>query len=395
MSSMVDMAKIVRELRDAHPAAVPVAISRAASELGATDVVAYLADFAHEVLEPIRDSARHAELPHPEAVAGTLAGRAFIQRCAVTAQRPDGVRVWVPIIEGSDSTGVLALTLPAEDERVKICEDVGVLSGYLIATQSRVTDIYNLHRRRKELSLAASMQWDLLPPLGVRTPEVECHGMVEPAYEVGGDCFDFSLNETELDLAVFDSMGHGAQSAMLAALAVGAYRHARREGRSLLEIHQEIDAAIGEQFDGEAFVTGVIARLDVRSGRLSWLNAGHPLPLLFRHGHWIGHLHTEEPALPWGLGAREAVELGEEGLEPGDTVVLYTDGVVDRARTLDTTFSVERLADLTGRYCSEGLPVSTAVRMLIEAVLEHHGRQLRDDATLFMTRWHKRHDPLG
>ena len=107
--------------------------------------------------------------------------------------RDDGVRVWTPLLEGSDRTGVVAVTLPElDDDRLRACEELGLLAGYLIAAQARCTDVYNLHRRRHAMSLAASMQWDLLPPLVLRTDTVSVAGIVEPAYDVGGDCFDYA-----------------------------------------------------------------------------------------------------------------------------------------------------------------------------------------------------------
>ena len=156
---------------------------------------------------------------------------------------PEGIRLWVPIFEGSDRSGVLAVTLPDEDpERIRACEALGVLAGYLLTVNGRVSDLFNLHRRRKAMTLAASLQWDLLPPLVFKSPPVTVAGILEPAYEVGGDCFDYSINWPVLDIALMDSMGHGLNSAILASLALGCYRHDRRHGKSLMAMHQELES---------------------------------------------------------------------------------------------------------------------------------------------------------
>ena len=63
------------------------------------------------------------------------------------------------------------------------------------------------------MSLAASMQWDLLPPLVMQAGSVSIAGLIEPAYDVGGDCFDYSLNGPVFDFAIMDAMGHGVSSA--------------------------------------------------------------------------------------------------------------------------------------------------------------------------------------
>jgi hypothetical protein len=375
-----------RAIQTAEPSDVSEMMVAAATSIGATNVAVYLVDFEQRVLEPIGDRLAHAELPHVEEVDTTVAGRAFIDRKAEVATRPDGARVWVPIVEGSDPTGVLALTVPVADEpTVAECEDLGVLCGYLVATNSRITDLYNLHRRRKAMSLPASMQWDLLPPLTLRTRLVVAAGMVEPAYEVGGDCFDYALNGPQFDMAIMDSMGHGIGSAVVAGLAVGCYRHGRREGRPLEHIHQSLDRVVGEQCDGEGYVTGQIARLELDTGTLSIINAGHPQPLLIRGGRVIGELGCP-PDVPWGVGSGDG-RATVVSLEPGDTVLFYSDGVVDGRGKPYRDFGADRLTDLAGRHFSDQLPLGLIVRLLTRAVLEYHDGRLEDDATVFAVNW--------
>ncbi len=386
MTGGTELIGLIRASKWSDPTDVPEMIVAAVADLGAADVIVYVVDFEHEVLEPLPDRSSHAELPHPEDVGTTIAGRAFLQCRPATAERPDGTRVWVPIVEGSNPTGVLALTVPeADDATVATCEDLGILTGYLIAVQSRVTDLYNLHRRRKAMSLAASMQWDLLPPLTLASRRVVASGLLEPAYEVGGDCFDYSLNGPQLDVAVMDSMGHGLHSAMLAGLAVGCYRHDRREGRMLEHIHASLDAVIAAECGGEGFVTGHIGRLNLNTGSLQWVNAGHPPPMLVRHGRVVRSLDGP-PARPWGLGPADA-EVMTSGLEPGDSILFYTDGVTEARGHRQEAFGVSRLADLVGQHASDQLPIGLIVRLLTRAVLDHHGGQLHDDATVLMVNW--------
>jgi serine phosphatase RsbU (regulator of sigma subunit) len=386
MSVGTEFAGLIRAMRRADPADVPDMMVSAAGELGGADVIVYLVDFEQQVLEPLPDHSSHEEVPHSEEVGTTIAGRAFLQRRAATAERQDGTRVWVPIVEGSDPTGVLALTVPEADAAtLTVCEDLGVLAGYLIATQARFTDLYNLHRRRKAMSLAASMQWDLLPPLTLSSRRVIAAGMLEPAYDVGGDCFDYALNGTHLDVAFMDSMGHGLRSAMVAALAVGSYRHDRREGRMLDHIHRNLDTAVAAECEGEGFVTGQIGRLDLTSGTLTWVNAGHPRPMLVRHGKVVGFLDGP-PCLPWGLGPTD-VAIASSSLEPGDSIVFYTDGVIEARGKGDGAFGADRLADLVGQHASDQVPVGLIVRFVTRAVLDHHGGELHDDATVLMVHW--------
>jgi serine phosphatase RsbU (regulator of sigma subunit) len=283
------------------------------------------------------------------------------------------------------------LTIPeATDATIAACEELGLLAGYLIATQARTTDLYNLHRRHRALSLAASMQWDLLPPLVLKTPSVTVAGMLEPAYEVGGDCFDYALNGHVLSIALMDAMGHGVGSALISALAIGSYRHDRREGRSLERTHTIIDEVITQHCPPFTFATGQLAELDIDSGALTWTNAGHPLPLLVREGSVIGELECA-PTLPWGLGSvvehATAPTVANESLQPGDSVLFYTDGTVDAHSPGGDLFGVERLADLVGRHASDQLEPEEIVRRIVRSVLDHKVDELVDDATLLLVRW--------
>jgi serine phosphatase RsbU (regulator of sigma subunit) len=208
--------------------------------------------------------------------------------------------------------------------------------------------------------------------------------MLEPAYEVGGDCFDYALNGSQLDFAFMDAMGHGLHSAILAALAVGCYRHTRREGRTLDYIHQTIDTVIATENHGSAFVTGQAGRLDVETGLLHWTNAGHPLPMLVRHGRVVGELEGR-PTGPWGTNIGTC-EIHQDALEPGDCVLFYTDGITD-GRGGPEGFGTDRLRDLVDRYAFDEVPIALIVRHLVRAVVDHYGGKLRDDATVLMLQW--------
>jgi len=384
----LNLTRILRSNLVAQPDSVPATIESLGGDIGAADVVVYLVDFGQEFLEPLGNYSAHNELPKSEKVASTMAGRAFLTQQVVTAERPDGIRMWTPICEGSDRTGVLALTLPDDaPAKVSAGEDLGIIAGYLIAINARVSDVFNLHRRRQAMTLAASMQWDLLPPIVFRSPAVTLAGLLEPAYEVGGDCFDYAINWPVLDIAVMDSMGHGLNSAILAGLAIGCYRHDRRHGRTMEAMHRELDETIKSQYAGATFVTGQLAQLNVETGRMRWTNAGHPLPLHIRGGRVIGDFALR-PTVPWGLGIRDdGPVVAEESLEPGDGVLFYTDGAIEGRASTGGGVGLERLTDLVGQSASDQLPAEEIVRQVGRAILEHHKSRLDDDATLLLVQW--------
>lgn len=372
---------------DADPASVPQVLRRAAAGLSAADLVVYLADFGQTVLEPIREHFGDPGLVTPEHISTTLAGRCFMDQRVLSTERDDGVRVWAPIVEGSDRTGVLALTVSeAHDEVLAACEELGLFAGYLIAAQARCTDLYNLHRRRRSMSLAASMQWDLLPPLLMRTDSVSIAGLVEPAYDVGGDCFDYALNGPMFDFTIMDAMGHGVRSALVAALAMGSYRHDRREGRALEDIHRNLSSTIDSYYHDSSFSTGVLGQLDLASGLMSWTNAGHPLPLLIRNGRVVKELACP-PTPPWGTIPRDPT-VATESLEPGDSVLLYTDGVSEARTPEGAEFGVDRLTDLINRNASQLLRPQQILQTLLHGIRDHLNGDPRDDATFVLIQWH-------
>jgi serine phosphatase RsbU (regulator of sigma subunit) len=384
----LNLTRILRSNLLAQPDSVPATIESLGGDIGASDVVVYLVDFGQQFLEPLGNYSGHNELPTSEKVASTMAGRAFLTQEVVMAQRPEGVRVWTPIREGSDRTGVLALTLANDDAaRIGAAEDLGMIAGFLIAVNARVSDVFNLHRRRQAMTLAASMQWDLLPPIVFRSPPVTVAGLLEPAYEVGGDCFDYAVNWPVLDIAVMDSMGHGLNSAIMAGLAIGCYRHDRRHGRSIEAMHRELDSTIKSRYDGAAFVTGQLAQLNVQTGQLRWTNAGHPLPLHIRGGQVIGDFECR-PTVPWGLGLRgDGPVVAQESLEPGDGVLFYTDGAIEGRASSGGGLGLERLVDLVGQTASDQLSPEEIVRQVGRAILDHHQSRLDDDATLVLVKW--------
>ncbi|MEO7982141.1 MAG: SpoIIE family protein phosphatase, partial [Sporichthyaceae bacterium] len=275
---MLDVEAVMSDQRNAHPDDVGDLLARAAAQVG-TDVTLYLVDFGQVVLQPVPSFA-DPQVVAEENVTTSLAGRAFTTGTVVTADRPDGVRVWVPVFEQSVRAGVLALTVDVADERtLDECRRLSDLAGLLVAGAAPYTDLMHVRRRGRGMTLAASMQWDLLPPLTLRSSRAVVTGLLEPAYEVAGDAFDYAMNGLRLDVAILDGMGHGIGSTLLSTLAVGSYRHARRDGLDLPAMHAAVDAAVESQYEGDAFVTGILARLRLDTGELAWSCAGHPVPL--------------------------------------------------------------------------------------------------------------------
>jgi serine/threonine protein phosphatase PrpC len=345
----------------------------------ACDPVVYLADYSRQVLLPLAPG-----VP-AEQVAGTLAGRAFTSGEPVTSARDGHVRAWVPVTEQTARVGVLAVSFPdADPGHLAQAELLGTFAGLIVTGMSLVSDTPLIRRRGRSMSLPASMQWDLMPPWSTRVPGVLIAGILEPAYDIAGDAFDFAVDSHTVNFAIFDGMGHGINSTMLTGLVMGAYRHARRDAVPVPGIHIAIDEALASGYGDLSFATGILGSLSTATGRLGWTCAGHPRPLLLRGRKVVAELQCEA-TLPFGLGTG-APAMSSCDLEPGDMVLLYTDGVTE-ARADGELFGLGRLTDLVEREAASEQPPEELLRRLVRELLAYQGSGLRDDATLLLVQW--------
>ena len=329
---------------------------------------------------------------------GTLAGRAFRTLRILSSDREDRPRLYVPLVDGADRLGVLEARLeePADLYDPALREQltwVSSMLGHLIASMGDYGDEVERPRRNRPLSASAELIWQQLPPLTAATDSFLLAGMLEPSYDVGGDAFDYALSERTVSLAIFDAMGHGISAALMAAAALAGYRSVRRDARGVYDQARAIDDVISGTFPGSAFVTGVLADLDLATGRLRFVNAGHPPPLLLREGRVIKEL-TGGNRVPFGLDT-EGLTVAEEKLEPGDWLALYSDGVVE-ARDGDGQWFGERLLrDFLTREMAASQPPAETVRRLTQAVLGHQGGLLQDDATILLAAWRREQPNAG
>jgi sigma-B regulation protein RsbU (phosphoserine phosphatase) len=371
----------------ARPEDLPVLAMRAAALLDAREMVIYLVDYEQLNLVPL--TGPDAPTRKTVGVDGTLAGRAFALTEMYETGNAADHRLWIPLLEGTQRLGVLEVIsdgVPSAQLRAEYRATASLLAE-LLMTRRSYGDAVERTRRRLPMQLAAEIVWNLLPPLTFVASDVAVSAILEPCYDVGGDAFDYAVNGSILHAAVFDAVGHGIDASALTSLTVSAYRNARRCGLDLVDTYRSIDKWVSARQPG-SFVTAVMAELDTSRGVCRKVSAGHPGELLLRDGKLVKAL-TAPTAMPLGLG-----ELGdpvpgveEETLQPGDQLLLYTDGVVE-ARTEDGDFfGLDRLVDFVTRTLADRVSAPETMRRLVHAILAHQHENLQDDATAVLIEW--------
>jgi phosphoserine phosphatase RsbU/P len=328
-------------------------------------------------------------------VDSTLPGRAY-QLGAVLEGHDDGGQVlWVPLVDGVERLGLLRVQRrsdePTEDhpQLVGRCMHLSSTLAHVLASKLQQSDLLATVQRRQPMSVASELLWQQLPPLTVGTDSLALAAVLEPAYDVGGDAFDYAVGATAAQFAIFDSSGHDMSAGLTTSVTLAAARTARREGTDLGGVAEQIDAALTAQFADHRFVTGVLAGLDLVTGRLRYLNAGHPAPVLLRSGRAVRALEGAR-RMPFGRVASfvpQPAEPAEEFLEPGDRLLLHSDGVVEARDERGEEFGIDRLVELAEHAAAAGLPAPETLRRLAHAVRRHRDGELRDDATLLLVEW--------
>ena len=389
--------------------------------LGA-DVTMYLVDHDQRRLVPATAGLAPGSSSHDRPaldIDSTPAGRAFRDTQTQTSDAREQPRLWLPLLDGTERLGVLEVELAATanvDDPVLRgqCRHLTDLLGHLVTTTGARGDALDAARRRRARTPAAELVSQLLPPPSGRTGSFEVSGWLEPADDAGGDAFDYALSHAGASLAVLDATGQGLPAGLLTAAALAAYRSARRGGLGLLGQACSIDQTLRALTPGGAFVTGLLAELDLASGELRYLSAGHPHPLLLRSGTVVSTLVGGRRS-PFGLagpappgdtdpgpgrthdatGAEDPTVtagpapsgVGTQQLQAGDWLLIHTDGVTGARDAQGAVFGEARLIHALERSAAAGLPPQETARQLAHAVLQHRGGALQDDATVLLGCW--------
>jgi serine phosphatase RsbU (regulator of sigma subunit) len=312
---------------------------------------------------------------------GTLYERVLRTQQADVRALDGGACVVVPVTDRGDAIGLLELTLARRPSRAEVSDIASAAHAlaYVVIAARRHTDVFEWGQRSTPFALAAEIQRRLLPAsYTCEAGQFTLAGWLEPASSVGGDTFDYTLDRDSLQISITDAVGHQVSAALLATLLVGSLRNGRRKGLDLGEQAAYANDSLAENAPAGQFVTGQLMRVDLMTGTAAIVNAGHPFPLRLRDGKVEEVDLRIEP--PFGVVPGKAFDVQTFPLQPGDRIVLLTDGMQERnAVNLDVAAALAAGADLHPRE---------VVHELGSAILRATGGDLQDDATMVCLDWY-------
>ncbi|MDT0453179.1 PP2C family protein-serine/threonine phosphatase [Streptomyces hesseae] len=376
--------ELIIEAQTALPVELPDLANRCAAALGLGTALIYLVDLQQQLLIPLDEALE------PLPVDRSSAGWAYRTVTPRVADAGDDMIAWMPLVDGAERLGVLAVrTASLDGVRMRRSRMLAYLFAMLITSKRTYSDWLAARTRTATMRLPTEMLRAFLPSHTIGSSKCVSTAVLEPAYDVAGDAFDHAVVKNILHTMILDSMGHDLASGLTTSVAMAAARNARRGGGDLTDVVDSVDQALA-QWLPDHFCTGVLCRLDSATGTLRWVNCGHPPPLLIRADRVLDGALDSPPQPPIGLVgqlAPAARQVHETTLEPGDSVLLYTDGVVDARDANGAEFGLDRFTDFIIRSTAAGQRPAEVLRLLIHAVLDYQRNQLRDDATILLFEW--------
>ncbi|MDZ4798630.1 MAG: GAF domain-containing SpoIIE family protein phosphatase [Bryobacteraceae bacterium] len=262
----------------------------------------------------------------------------------------------------------------------------------LALQRAELVDSYvQTQKLQQYLKLAHEIQMGMVPrdfPAFPDKPEVDIHAVLDPALDVGGDLYDyFLLDENRLCFIIGDVSDKGIPAALFMAITRTAFKISAMGNSGLVATTLElVNKFLCAGNDSQMFVTVFCGILDLRTGRVEYSDGGHEPPFIIRHKTGVEFVDKKGGM---ALGFMDGIPFptGYLQLNPGDTLVLYTDGVNEALDNDSQLFHVNRM-DTTLRRYVDGVPASTIVRALVDDVAAFVGSAPQsDDLTIVTLRY--------
>ena len=223
-----------------------------------------------------------------------------------------------------------------------------LLLGYIIyrflKNNKRMAQNELEHERlNTELHVAQRIQSEMLPKADIEHENIDIAGMLVAAREVGGDIYDYFVRDEKLFFCIGDASGKGVPSALVMSVTHSLFRAIGARESNPARIMQLINHAVCEGNESSMFVTFFIGVLDLPTGRLHYCNAGHDTPLMITDQV---HKLDVKPNLPLAVMGDWQFERQDIQLEPGNTFMLYTDGLTEAMNAHKHQFGMERVLNI-------------------------------------------------
>ncbi|MFE3598632.1 PP2C family protein-serine/threonine phosphatase [Streptomyces sp. NPDC059096] len=357
-----------------------------ATAYGAASVTLYLADYALTVLRTVDDPL--APAAEGLSLHNTPEGRAFGSQepREQEVRHRDAVDHHLPVTVRGERLGILTVRLPSglsTPETVDDLTQVADLLGHEILVAERDTDLYQRARRASRLTLAAEMQWELLPARACTAREYAIGAQLEPAYAIHGDNFDWAADATELTLAVTNGMGEGIQASLLTNLAVNALRNARRAGIGIADQAALADQALYEQHRGASYVSTLLLRFELATGRVEAVDAGSP-ELWRQRGKTVERVELDAQ-LPLGMFEESDYVAQAFQVLPGDRLLFVSDGVYAAVSPQGEAYGERALARAIS--ATSLLPAAMVPRAVLRELAAYRETESTDDALVLCLDW--------
>jgi len=302
-------------------------------------------------------------------------------------------QIVIPLKQRHDLVGVITLGAKLADtgfksEELTLLSVLGSQVAIAIENAGMHQERIEQERIREEMAVAREIQQALLPIRFPKGPGFEVSAINLPSQEIGGDYFDFirsPISEEEpiekLLLVVGDVSGKGTPAALLMASLQASLRAVYETQSGLSATAERVNSMIFRTTAAEKFVTLFLAEYDVTTRTLTYVNAGHNFPILIRGSG--ERVLLDEGGLLVGVVEQAVYEEGQIGIEPGDVLTVYTDGVTEAMNIREEEFGEERLMDVLN---SRSYLAAREIRdEIYREVLTHAGdRAQSDDLTLIV-----------
>ena len=222
---------------------------------------------------------------------------------------------------------------------------LGLMLFYAARTTKRlILSTEKNERMESELYIASAIQMAMLPkvfPPFADRPDLNIHGLVEPAKEVGGDLYDFYVRHDKLFFCIGDVSGKGVPASLVMAMTRSLFRTISSHEENAETIVKAMNSALTEQNTQNMFLTFFVGVLDCQTGMLEYCNAGHNAPVLMVGGEW--RMLPVIPNIPLGIDANYPYAAQTTQMKHSDLLFLYTDGLTEAENSGHKLFGDERM----------------------------------------------------